>query len=319
MATLKETTAAGVKVGRPAADPTDVVRKQEFDAAMAARPTASEISALIAAAVHAAVTKVDTNSVAITLTGQQISADVRASYGLTINPSGLKCDFGSGENQVARGNHAHANDHAAATGGSTATATVAVDGSQAISVSVTLDPAGNLVSGANGIGVNSSAFAAADHTHMTASTTEPGFLSAADKLKLDNLTSDPETYNDSQTVSLTFNETGLTADVIVGAGLQITASGVEVDFTQVAAIAHTHSDATNAADGLMTMEQVRALEAHLFVYIGYADDVVDGTPVNFSTTYDANKTYFSIRQSATAIAAPVAADFGTVCPWVALA
>jgi hypothetical protein len=293
------------------------VRKQEFDAAMALRPTAEQISALITAAVHAAVTKADTNSVAITLTGQQVSADLRVSYGLKINPSGVLCDFGTGENQVPRGNHTHDDLHAAATGSATTTATVSTDSTQAISVSVKIDPAGNLTVGENGIGVNSSAFAAADHAHTAASSTDPGFMSAADKAKLDNLSITGLTFATS--ASIAFDATGgtVTAELIPGAGLKLNVDGVpEVDFTAVAAIAHTHSDATNAADGLMTKEQVQALEAHLFSYIGYADDVVDGVAVNFSTTYDTNKTYMSVRQSATAIATPTASDFGTVCPWI---
>jgi hypothetical protein len=317
MGTFKDSTAAGLKVARPASDPADVVRKGEFDAALALRPTAEQISALITAAVHAAVTKADTNSVAITLTGQQVSADLRVSYGLKINPSGVLCDFGTGENQVPRGNHTHDDLHAAATGSATTTATVSTDSTQAISVSVKIDPAGNLTVGENGIGVNSSAFAAADHTHTTASTTEPGFMSAADKAKLDNLSITGLTFATS--ASIAFDATGgtVTAEFVPGAGLKLNVDGVpEVDFTAVAAIAHTHNDATNAADGLMTKEQVQALEAHLFSYIGYADDVVDGVAVNFSTTYDTNKTYMSVLQSATAIAAPAASDFGTVCPWI---
>lgn len=191
MSVLKETTADGLKVLRAATAATDVMRKGEVDALLAARPTTAEMTVALAAVTHEAVTAQNSTSLALSVSGQELIGSVRLATdsGLRIDPDGLTVDFGTGAAQVAAGNHTHDNDHIAATGGSTSSAVVTVSAEQAVSVAVTTDPFGNIQVGSAGLKIADSAFAAYGHTHALASAIAPGFMSAADKLALDAMAS----------------------------------------------------------------------------------------------------------------------------------
>ena len=331
MSDLKETIADGTKVRRAAVDPTDVIRKQEFDAAVnALNPGESPVF-------HNPVTVVDTNSVDMTLSGQEISAAIRTpagttiqaaggpdtedfspvsagvtltlakdevtldsvrrynssdvlaatgvegvdyeldpivgsiyiptgsnlvtntgdyvrvvyiydmvedTSGLTVTSGGVRVTFGNTYGTAARGDHRHPNDHKPATGGSTNSADVTVTPGQVATVDVRLDPAGNLEETVNGLAVASGAFAEPTHSHPEATTDTAGFMSPADKQKLDGIDANAAdlTFSDTVTIDLTRTANDVTADIKYGAGLVVGSDGLRPDWQLVAAKDHTHSE-----------------------------------------------------------------------------
>jgi hypothetical protein len=88
MADLKETTAAGLQVLRPATEPQDVVRKQELDTELAALAKAADVTTEIAAATASPVSVDDTDSVALTLADGTLTADMRVPSDTTIQAAG---------------------------------------------------------------------------------------------------------------------------------------------------------------------------------------------------------------------------------------
>lgn len=239
MADLKDSIASQVKLTNPATDPLHAVRKTEYDAALAARPTTEVVGSTInAAQAEAALTVADTASVLLNLSGTQLTASVNTGPGLVIG-SNLVPDFGTGNSNVARGDHTHGNDHVAATGGTTDTAVVSVDGDQVISINVALQSGGHLVSTVDGVGVETGYFSASTHSHNLVTGSTPGFMSAAMLLQLNSLAAEtPVVFSDSGTVH--WNSDG-DADVKLATGLVEGGSGVEVDFGVVAPLAHTHN------------------------------------------------------------------------------
>lgn len=405
MADLKSSTAAALTVAKAATEPTEVVRKQEFDSTVSTLATAASVQS-VANEQHAAVTVVDTNSVNLVIDEQQLSANVRLSTmavlqeaggpaielfghpivagititlakqvatvqsierftiddelmatgvsgtdydsnvnagtiyirtgsnlvteetqyvkviytygeqsdgpGLLLDASNLRVDFGETHETVARGDHVHANDHSAAVGVDTQSVSVTVTPSQVVSATVTIAPAGNLESTASGLRVLPTSFAAASHTHSNATTNAAGFMSAADKQKLDLVGSSDAQYSDSDTVNFTVNEGIASADVRLSTGLTSTENGVAVDFSVVAEADHAHDVAGSSTAGFMSADQSAALAAVRYTYVGYCDDIIgSGTeqPVNFSTTIDTDKRYLAILVSETSITSLQASDF----------
>jgi hypothetical protein len=131
--------------------------------------------------------------------GQELTLEVRMhpDGGLVQMASGVGVDFGSGENQVPRGNHSHANDHPALTVQDTASLDLEINAStQELSGTVRLNasPAagyGRIGSSASGLqvvlGEDADTAAAGNHTHPDATPSAAGLMSAEDKTKLDNL------------------------------------------------------------------------------------------------------------------------------------
>jgi hypothetical protein len=242
MADLKRTTAPMFTQDNAAEQANDLVRKVEYDAALALRPTAAEMAAAISAAA-APVTAADTSSVKITLSGQQISADVQAGDGLVIG-SNLAVRFGSGNAEVARGDHTHAELHDAATGASTSTALATVTGQQ-ITVDVKLQPGSALYVGSQGLDVQGSSFSASAHTHNHVTLAEDGFMSTAMLAELDAATSKLDTLDfvDTPTVALVIGSNHK-ANVRYWTGLKENAegNGLEVDFDDVARADHSHDE-----------------------------------------------------------------------------
>lgn len=72
MAQLKESTAAGIKVSRPASDPTDVVRLNELQAAIGGLATAADVQDAINGISHFPVTVHDTESIDLTIGSSQV-------------------------------------------------------------------------------------------------------------------------------------------------------------------------------------------------------------------------------------------------------
>ena len=147
----------------------------------------NDVSAAVSG-VHAPVTVADTDSVDLHLAGQLVTADVilAADGGLEIQTgSGLAAKWGTGHNEVPRGDHSHALLHAAATGGATNSATVSVDsGLQQITCDVRRDPnpdAGDYRVGESSAGlyVVGSGIAPANHTHQNANASVDGFMPAS--------------------------------------------------------------------------------------------------------------------------------------------
>lgn len=132
----------------------------------------------------------------VTLNDQQLGMEVRLDPvgGLTVLASGTGCAFGTGHNQVARGDHTHAQLHAAATAFATPTLALSLGTDQVLSGTVrydlTPDPdRGKLAVGDRGLsvvlGTAADEAAAGNHTHPAATTSADGFLAAADKAALD--------------------------------------------------------------------------------------------------------------------------------------
>lgn len=153
------------------------------------------------AQLHDALTVVNTDAVTLTLSGQELQADLNlgASSGLEIGAGdGLRVVFGTTAGTVAAGDHVHANDHLAVTVLDSTSIDFTLAGQQITAV-VVVDPAppvngGRLLAGGNGLyavlGTGSGVAAAGDHTHSVATTGVDGFMSAADKLKLDGIDDD---------------------------------------------------------------------------------------------------------------------------------
>jgi len=149
---------------------------------------------------HDPVTLGTSTSIEFTLAGpggQVLAGEVKLSgdSGLIIEGDGLQVDFGSGVNQVARGNHGHVGLHNKVTvqASTTLTPTI-VDGDQKISGDVKMDPnppGARILNTSAGIytKIGTSGAAAYEHTHPVATTSTDGLLSAADKVKLDQYVS----------------------------------------------------------------------------------------------------------------------------------
>lgn len=145
----------------------------------------------LTAASHAAVTKQDSNSVAITLSGQQITAAVRRKTSPGTNEgaigedsNGLFVQLGTGANQAARGSDL--------AGKADAAHTHAI--SEVTNLQTTLDSKSDEghthgTSEIAGLPQALAGKADANHTHAIATTAVAGFMSAADKAKLDSFIS----------------------------------------------------------------------------------------------------------------------------------
>ena len=242
MADLKRTTAPMFTQENAAEQANDLVRKGEYDAALALRPTTSEMSDAIEAA-DSPVTVADTASCKLTLSGQQISADVQAGDGLVIG-SNLAVRFGSGNAEVARGDHTHVELHDAATGSDTSTALTTVTGQQ-IKVDVKLQPGSALYIGSQGLDVNGSSFSASAHIHDVVTLTENGFMSTAMLAELNAATSNLGILDfvDTPTIAWVIGSNHK-ANVRYWTGLQENAegNGLEVDFDDVARADHDHDE-----------------------------------------------------------------------------
>ena len=271
MGQLKETVVAGIKSARAATDPTDLVRLLELDAALAQHPTTAEMTSAIEDA-QAVITKLDTASVKITLTGNQISAVVSAGDGLTIGSS-LQIDWGTGHIQVPYGDHVHDNDHAVATGSETDTAVSSLSGAsgQEIQVSVKIQGA-YLYSDENGIGFDDSEVVGSSHSHNPATISANGFMSTAHVVSLNTLIAHDEAtaFNDSSTIS--WDGTRGAARLLYSTGLKVGAEGVEVDFDDVAHKVHSHSEYIT---GQPVNGSYRIMPDNIYIYDSGADP---GTP-----------------------------------------
>jgi hypothetical protein len=270
MANFQELTVTKASARQPAAEPTELVRKLEMDAALAAKSASDHTHTND----HVPVTLGASNSLALTLDTQAIAGELipATNGGLLVGVGGASVNFGSGQYQVAPGNHAHANDHVAASANPTQSDSVGVTvaAGQLISAVVNLAANGGLkvVSGqglAADVGTAGTQVAAGDHTHSVATTIADGAMSAADKIKLDGLTTPVDLVQsvaNTATVALVVDGEGeLTASVPTGTGLTAGASTLDVDFTAVAAANHTHDLATSTTDGAMSAEDKVKLDA----------------------------------------------------------
>lgn len=150
------------------------------------------------AQLHASLTLAASATLDLSLATQQLSAEARldGAGGLTVLEGGLGVLFGSGTGQVASGGHSHAQLHPLLTTVATASVVLAVDAEQVLSGTVRLDAApgagrGRVLAGAGGLvvelGTSAATAAAGNHSHTVASSAADGFLSAADKGRLDAL------------------------------------------------------------------------------------------------------------------------------------
>lgn len=151
------------------------------------------------AQLHDPVTVVGTDAIGLGLAGQQITATLLlagGSSGLEVAAgSGLRVIFGTTPGTVAAGEHTHAQLHNAVTVANTNSLALYLAG-QHVTGAVRIDPApgqnhAKVAIGANGLyvptGQDSGVAAPGIHAHAVATAAADGFLSAADKIKLDGL------------------------------------------------------------------------------------------------------------------------------------
>ncbi len=317
MSVLKDSTADSLRVFKTASDAADAVRFDQFNTAVNLRPTATEMDDAIGSSQHEAVTVLSTDSLGLVIDGSQVltgSCRVAPDGGILIDANGLTCDFGEDYSQVARGSHQHVNDHVAATGAATLSATTTVV-NQLVTVDVIVNPSGDVVIGSSGLEIPGETFAPFSHTHDDANAGAAGFMSAAHFTKLDAIET-ANTFADTDTVAWTIGSSQNEAAVRYGAGLCIGSSnGLEVDFTAagVAEYGHTHAVVGSNQSGLMTQAQSDRLEDATFVYRYYAD-VVTGTgsgqsPAVPSETLLASSLWEAVKLTTEPIASPDASNF----------
>lgn len=179
------------------------------------------------AQLHDAVTVADTDTLDLTLAGQQVSGSVKlasASALKVVSGQGLAVDIGDASGQAAAGNHTHDELHAPVTKTNSTSVAITLTG-QEITAEVVVDPAppdghGRLVKGAYGLyaelGEESGQAARGDHTHSPATTSVDGFLSAADKVKLDSLPAGPVLDEDGGDSRYTLREGLAPGEIYVG-------------------------------------------------------------------------------------------------------
>lgn len=149
---------------------------------------------------HNALTLGSSNSLTLVLNVQELSGEVwlMANSGLRIN-SGLGVDFGSGTNQVARGDHTHSLLHNPVTVLSTESVILGINSDQLLSATVRRDlnpGSGKAViqSGSNGLyillGTGENDCAAGVHGHLNATAERDGFMSKQDWVKLQDVYTD---------------------------------------------------------------------------------------------------------------------------------
>lgn len=156
--------------------------------------------------------------------GQVLSLEVRVAGdgGLEANPdgSGVQCAFGTGHNQVSRGDHTHAQLHDPVTIDDTNSVDLTLTAGQLLTAAVKRKTSlstgqGAILEAADGIyvslGTTANQAAAGDHTHAAATELESGFLS-------------PELYrkliNAADVVQFDQNIAFDRHDVIVGSGTE---------------------------------------------------------------------------------------------------
>ncbi len=204
-------------------------------------------------------------TVALALAGQQLSAEavLQPAGGLVATPSGVGVDFGSGHNQVLRGDVVLT--ASTLTTANSPTLRLGIAGGVASGV-VPLDPSpaagyGKLAVGLNGVvtvlGTDAQSAAAGNHTHAAATPLVNGFLSTTDKTRLDTLWATPPPSGVTYTLATPSLQLGLTGNVASGVvqldptpatnygALSCSASGLRVNLGTTSGTAaagnHTHA------------------------------------------------------------------------------
>ncbi|HEY1171031.1 MAG TPA: hypothetical protein VGH19_06630 [Verrucomicrobiae bacterium] len=186
------------------------------------------------AQLHAALTLAPSASLSMSLTGQQLTAGLKiaADGALAVGESGVGVIFGTGHDEAARGDHTHEGLHAAVTVANSNSLTLSLN-VQALTGAVRLSNSpspgeGLLRSTSSGLvvvlGESGTQAARGDHTHSSASDVLGGFMSAADKAKLDSLSN--LEVQDTASLQLVYESGVLNGVVRHGAGLDITEAGL---------------------------------------------------------------------------------------------
>lgn len=174
-------------------------------------------------------------SVRLALDGQRLSATVRLvdEGGLLEDESGLRVD----ESKFALSDHSHDEFHNAVTVVNSNSVTLVLAGQQITAnakLNLTAAGAGQGLLGLTSAGLHvvlgesGNMAAPGNHSHSQATDVLGGFMSAADKGKLDELL--VITPQDSNTVSLVLDDSGiLRAEVSYGPGLAVGESGLQVE------------------------------------------------------------------------------------------
>lgn len=270
MADLGVSTADSLALRFPAVDIDQAVRLGELTTLLSGKSDTTHTHAQL----HDALTiGAGNKSLSLSVDGSQVlTGEVIAASGggILIGDDGVGIDFGTSHTQAAYGDHTHDNDHVAATADPTQSHTISVTVStdQLIKADLVLKANGGLNSDGGGVfvevGTTVNTIAAGDHTHANATTMASGMMSAADKVKLNGLSSSTpliSNVDDSSTILLYVTSGILNAAVNYGDGLTETGSALAVDFTAVASFGHTHDNATTSAAGFMSAEDKTKLDA----------------------------------------------------------
>ncbi len=204
-----------------------VLADDSLEAVPAGLQVSAELQSDVAAAfaaIHPPVTGSGTGTATVAVNGSQVvSVTVVAEPGggVLAQNDGLAVDFGTGHTQAARGDHLHTGVYQvpvtvlnvghnvllsqSGTGNSLLSADVRLDadppGHGAAGVAITSGPQGLYVP----TGTIPGTVSAGDHTHAAATTTVAGFMSAADKAKLNGFTQVGVPYNYHQVSALIGN------------------------------------------------------------------------------------------------------------------
>jgi hypothetical protein len=188
-------------------------------------------------------------------------AQINSGPALESTVDGLAAKIGTTRDTAAAGDHHHTNDHPALSALSSTTVTLAVQANQQLTASARVKSGGGVTSDSDGLKIDTAVVPAIDHTHDDATESVAGFMSAADKTKLNTL--EDVTVADTATVDLTITAGQITADVRLktGGGVTSDADGLKVDPAVVPAIDHTHDEASGSAAGFMSIADFTKLAA----------------------------------------------------------
>jgi hypothetical protein len=160
---------------------------------------------------HAVATGGQTSSVTVSVDAmsQEVTAEavLDPEGAIEVGSAGLKLRFGTGATDAAPGNHSHPGDFqlpiTVANAGRSVVIVQSGTGNQYLAADVRLDmstgegtiPLSLTASGlAIPVGTDSESVATGDHSHSIATGSEAGFLSAADKVKLDGIGGAPQPF-----------------------------------------------------------------------------------------------------------------------------
>ncbi len=181
-------------------------------------------------------------------------AQIQDGSGMLSSDGGLKDNFGNGHHQVSRGDHRHANDHRPVTGSEAAITTITtLDAYQSLKTEVKISGSiGGLSAEEDGLAVDFDAVAAKEHSHDVVTNLASGFMSPEMLAALTAAAAISAIDVDvTETIELVKTDGVITANAILGAGLDSDETGIIIDENVVAlkSVTDDHQTRLTAAEG----------------------------------------------------------------------